>query len=47
MRLFFFTGITLLFVSGQMPKEILPLAIVDLIGAVWTMLSLKSETTTS
>ena len=47
MRLFFFTGITLLFVSGQMPKEILSLAIVDLLGAVWTMLSLKAETTTS
>ena len=47
MRLFFFTGITALFVSGQMPKEIFPLAIVDLLGAVWTMLSLKADTTTS
>ena len=47
MRLFFFTGIVLLFVSGQMPKEILPLAIIDLLGAVWTILSLKAENTTS
>ena len=47
MRLFFFTGIMVLFVSGQMPKEILPLAIIDLLGAVWTIFSLKAETKTS
>ncbi len=43
LRLFFFTGVLLLFITGQMPKEILPLAIIDLAGAVWTMLALNAE----
>ena len=47
MRLFLFAGIIVLFVTGQMPKEILPLGITDLLGAVWTILSLKAEVKTS
>jgi hypothetical protein len=44
MRLFFFAGIVALVVSGQMPKEILPLGIIDLLGSLWTIFSLKAET---
>lgn len=47
LRLFFFTGVMVLFVSGQMPKEILPLGIIDLLGAAWTIFSLKAEAKTS
>ena len=47
MRLFFFAGIIVLVVSGQMPKEVIPLGITDLLGAVWTILALKAETKTS
>jgi hypothetical protein len=42
-RLFFFAAVIILFVSGQMPKEILPLGVIDLLGAAWTMLSLRAE----
>ena len=42
-RIFFFLGILTLVVAGQMPKEILPLGIIDLAGAVWTALALKGE----
>jgi NAD/NADP transhydrogenase beta subunit len=47
LRLFFFTGIFVLFISGQMPKEIILLGVIDLLGAVWTIFSLKAETKTS
>jgi len=43
LRILFFIGILVLFISGQMTKEILPLGIIDLFGAVWTAFSLKSE----
>jgi hypothetical protein len=43
LRLFFFAAVMILFVSGQMPKEILPLGVIDLLGAVWTMLSVKAD----
>ncbi len=41
LRLFFFLGILALFITGQMPIEILPLGIIDLLGAIWTALSIK------
>jgi len=47
LRLFFFTGVLVLFISGQMPKEIILLGVIDLVGAVWTIFSLKAETKTS
>lgn len=47
LRLFFFAGIIVLFATGQMPKEILPLGIIDLLGALWTVLSLKADGKTS
>ena len=43
LRTLFFIGILGLFISGQMTKEILPLGIIDLLGAIWTTLSLKAE----
>jgi hypothetical protein len=43
LRILFFIGIFVLFISGQMPKEILPLGIIDLVGGIWTALSLKAE----
>jgi hypothetical protein len=43
LRILFFIGILVLFISGQMTKEILPLGIIDLLGAIWTAISLKSE----
>ena len=43
LRILFFIGILVLFISGQMTKEILPLGVIDLLGAVWTALALKSE----
>ncbi len=43
MRLFFFAGIMTLFITGQMPKEIVPLGIIDLAGAAWTMIALRTE----
>lgn len=42
-RLFFFAGILLLVISGQMTKAILPLGIIDMLGALWTALLLKKE----
>jgi len=42
LRLLFFIGVLLLFLTGQMPKEILPLGIIDLLGAIWTAFSLKA-----
>ncbi len=47
LRIFFLTATLLLFASGQMPKEILPLGIIDLLGALWTQFSLKSDGKTS
>ena len=43
LRIFFFIGILLLFTTGQMPKEILPIGVIDLLGAIWTFLSINSE----
>ena len=43
LRILFFIGISVLFITGQMTKEILPLGIIDLLGAIWTALSLKAE----
>lgn len=43
LRILFFVGVLVLFISGQMPKEILPLGVIDLLGAVWTAFSLKAE----
>ncbi len=43
LRTLFFIGILILYISGQMTKEILPLGIIDLLGAIWTALSLKKE----
>lgn len=43
LRILFFIGILVLFLSEQMPKEILPLGIIDLLGAIWTAFSLKGE----
>lgn len=42
-RILFFLGILALFLSGQMPKEILPLGIIDLLGATWTAFALRGE----
>lgn len=42
-RVLFFTGVLLLFVSGQMPKEILPIGIIDLLGALWTAIAFNAE----
>lgn len=42
LRILFFIGILVLFISGQMTTEILPLGIIDLLGAIWTALSLKA-----
>ncbi len=44
LRSFFFVCTIVLFATGQMPKEILPLGIIDLLGAVWTILALKAAT---
>lgn len=43
LRILFFLGILVLYISGQMPTEILPLGIIDVLGAIWTALSLKAE----
>jgi hypothetical protein len=43
LRLLFVAATIVLFASGAMPKEILPLGIIDLLGAVWTQLSLKAD----
>jgi len=43
LRLFFFLGVLFLFLSGQMTKEILPIGIIDLIGAIWTALAIRAE----
>lgn len=43
LRLFFFLGVMFLFLSGQMTKEILPIGIIDLIGAIWTALAMRAE----
>lgn len=42
-RLVFFLGVMILFATGQMPKEIIPLGAIDLIGAIWTALAIKGE----
>jgi hypothetical protein len=47
LRLFFLFGVIVLFASGEMPKEILPFGIIDLLGALWTMFSVKAEAKTS
>ncbi len=47
LRIFFLLCCILLFVTGQMPKEILPLGVIDLLGAVWTQFSLKSSSKAS
>ncbi len=43
LRLFFFLGVLFLFFSGQMTKEILPIGVIDLIGAIWTALAINTE----
>ena len=43
LRLLFFLGVLVLFLSGQMTNKILPLGIIDLIGAIWTALSISAE----
>ena len=43
LRIFFLFGVIVLFASGEMPKEILPFGVIDLLGALWTMFALKSE----
>jgi hypothetical protein len=43
LRFFFFLGILLLVVSSQMPKEALPLGVIDAAGAIWTLLALRSH----
>jgi hypothetical protein len=43
LRLFFFAGVLVLFISGEMPKEILPLGIIDLLGAIWTIFAINLE----
>lgn len=42
LRFFFFAGILLLIIAEQMPKEALPLGIIDAVGAVWTLIALRS-----
>lgn len=46
LRMFFLAGTIVLFATGQMPMEILPLGVIDLIGALWTMFSVKAEAKT-
>lgn len=43
LRFLFFLGVLLLIASSQMPKEALPLGIIDAIGAVWTLFALRSN----
>jgi hypothetical protein len=43
LRFFFFLGVLLLIVSDQMPKEALPLGLIDAAGAIWTLLALRSN----
>ncbi len=43
LRILFFAGVMLLFATGEMPKEILPLGIIDLAGALWTAFALRKE----
>lgn len=43
LRFFFFLGVLLLIVSNQMPKEALPLGLIDAAGAIWTLLALRSN----
>ncbi|MGC4038235.1 MAG: hypothetical protein QM764_19890 [Chitinophagaceae bacterium] len=43
LRLTFITGIIVLFAAGQMPKEILLIGLIDLLGAIWTAISVKAE----
>ncbi len=40
-RLGFAIGVLLLFLSNEMPIEILPFGIIDIIGAIWTWHELK------
>jgi hypothetical protein len=43
LRFFFFAGILLLLIiAEQMPKEALPLGIIVAVGAVWTLIALRS-----
>lgn len=42
LRFFFFAGVLLLIILEQMPKEALPLGIIDAVGAVWTLIALRS-----
>jgi peptidoglycan/LPS O-acetylase OafA/YrhL len=44
LRLFFLACTLVLFATGQMPKEILPFGVIDMLGALWTQLSLKKAT---
>lgn len=39
LRFFFFAGVLLLIISEQMPKEALPLGIIDAAGALWTLIA--------
>lgn len=43
LRFFFCLGILLLIVTAQMPKEALPLGLIDAVGSVWTLLALRSN----
>jgi hypothetical protein len=43
-RLGFASGIALVVLSGEMPLAALPLGMIDLVGAVWTALALRSAT---
>ena len=44
LRFFFAFGVFSLFLTSQMPKEILPLGLIDALTAVWTMWSIKADT---
>lgn len=46
LRFGFFVGCLILISAGQMPLNLLMLAIVDGLGATWTAFALKSEATT-
>jgi len=41
-RFFFAAGVAVLFFSGETTKEVLPLGAIDALGAVWTIIALRS-----
>ena len=47
LRILFFTGVLLLFLLNEMPKEILPFGIIDLAGAIWTYITLSRSAKSS